>query len=211
MTRLQAGLLAAFGAVLAGLALHTIIPQSSDGTPLLVTGPDGGYQCAAYIGHIRIPWDGGTPDGSVCAELDGLSSPEARATFCLLPDGNGQQYARIRMGVVLPEDAGTPAALPEGMAAKEGSEVILDGGPCEYQLEAWLPSSTAAFPCACSSGSNCEERLLDGGWAPARLGMTHGEGQWRGSGCIRRACVTYSTGSDQGWPAACSLPGGEGP
>jgi hypothetical protein len=210
MNRVQAGLTAAFFVVLAGLAARTLIPQSTDGTPLLVRGPDGGYQCSAYVDHIRIPWpDGGAPDGSVCAEVDGLSSAAARAQFCLDPDGGGQDYARIRMGITLPNDAGILPPLPDGMAAKEGSETILDGGPCAYQFEAWLPSSTAEFPCACSSGANCDELLADGGWGPARIGMTHLEGQWRGAGCIRRACATYSTGSERGWPAAC--PKGEGP
>jgi hypothetical protein len=183
MNRLRIGLALSFLGVVGGLLYGTLhVEQVTPGR------------------HVRIAWDGGTPDGSVCVELDGLSSPQARALFGLNPDG-GQQYARIRMGAYLADDDAGMPELPPGMLALEGSEVVLDGGVCPYRFEAWLPATDAPFPCACSTGSNCQSLASDGGWATAPTGVTLPEGRWKGAGCFPKVC-TELLGSTS-WPGVC--------
>lgn len=84
--------------------------------------------------------------------------------------------------------------------------------PAESTLGAGVESAPEPFECACSSGSNCEEQLPDGGWIPARVGNSIPEGMpWRGAGCVPRACMVYGDGvggTDEGWPAACPVPDG---
>ena len=195
MSRLHLGLAVALAALLAAIGAHEATILDDGGTQLLAT--DGGH-CVSYASHIRVPWpDGGVPDGGFCVDFDGLSDAEARAFFCLTPDG-GQEYARGRgWAPDVDGDAGMPV-IPDGMQAVQDSEVIRYSGACPYRFEAWLPSTEAPFPCACSTGADCEALAIDGGWVTAPAGVTLPEGAWRGAGCWKKVCVEIAGYSS--WP-----------
>lgn len=190
-TRLQVGLAVTFLGLVGALAYQLVTPEQ------VVPGR-----------HIRIPWpEGEAPADSLCVELDGLASPEARALFGLHPDG-GFTYCHLRIGAAeAPEGVEYPA-LPEGMLAIDPYHV-LDGGPCEYQLEAWCDYQVATgLVAACAPAtpdgepvpSDCEWRLLDGGWAPAPLRVHFPAGTWRG-GCVPKPGGEVAGVSS--WPAGC--------
>lgn len=146
---------------------------------------------------LRIGWDGGKPADVACMETAALTSPRTRALFGLDADG-GDQYVYVRICGV-PTDGGQPE-LPAGMVPVTPTERTAATG--DYQLEAWMDG--AGFPCACSTGADCEAVVSDGGWEAALLGVTFNDGAWRGTGCYRKTCVElFGTSS---WPPAC--PGG---
>jgi hypothetical protein len=144
--------------------------------------------------------DGGTlPPDALCIWTTGKSSAEARALFGCDSSG-GEQYVQTR--IYAPEtDGGAVSDLPSGMVANPDTQYMepCDGGPVFFAAM----QGEEAFPCACSTGMDCEELAPDGGWVTARANMTHESGRWRGEGCFRKACAELSELNSSSWPAEC--------
>lgn len=161
--------------------------------------------------HAVVEWqDGGPPADARCLWLTGLIDNQVAGIFHLTPADGGQYvYAHICGS---PIDGGT-ADVPSGMLAlsdTEGEEAY-DGGP---QLEVWTTGDSAApWPCACSSGSNCQVpglpfdpatlQPIDAGLVEAPVGQTLQPG-WVGTGCQRKTCVEL--GGVPYWPSGCPRP-----
>lgn len=165
--------------------------------------------------HVVLDWpDAGVPADARCMWLTGLASPQVAQVFGLdLPDGGGSQYVYGHF-CASPSDGGT-LTTPQGMTALEDTEVeeAYDGGP---QLQAWTYADPDShFPCACSSGHDCQVAAADpglalglgpsgdGGLVDAPLGVTLQPG-WVGAGCLRKACIEL--GGVSSWRPECPLP-----
>jgi hypothetical protein len=188
-------LAAAFLALLGGIV----------GGSILLSHPD------ADLRHVALAWDGGRPASVSCFEFDGLSTPAARSTFGLDPDGGS--YAHIRMGVDTTGWDGGEAkvTLPAGYTVVSVTEKQVADTACTNRFEAWLPSASAPFGCACAPAlpdggtvaSTCEYLAPDGGWVAGPARMTLPEGKWRG-GCQPKVCTEIAGSSS--WDIATCGP-----
>lgn len=176
--KVKAGIAAAFITMVGGIMYGLVTPA-----------PD------ATATRVEVAFQGPVPPGTRCIWTTGQATPESLTLFGLRVDAG--LYVQTRM-CAAPSEEPEPN-LPGSMLAIEDSqwETSYDGGP---QFLAVLQGEPE-FPCVCSTGSNCEELQTDGGWAPARAGMTHQPGKWRGAGCFRKACIEVSGVSS--WPSEC--------
>lgn len=191
--------------------------------PTTVSLDDGG---TAEVCPTRfwIEWDGGTPEGELrCLWTTALVSdqslgsvPESDGGVRVLPSpleaygacsDAGPQYAYARVCMAMQADGGPSnedplPAMPNGILALETAQMQepYDGGPMFIAVL----EGEAEWPCACSRGVDCEWRpwYSGGTWLEAPLNMTLSEGQWRGSGCFRKACSELSS-EFSSWPAQC--------
>jgi hypothetical protein len=149
--------------------------------------------------RASVQWQGDklATESVRCIVAIGYAQPAALALFGLQSDG-GPQYVKTRVCAV--PDAGS-VNLPGGMTVIDGTQVeeLYDGG--SPQMEASLQGESE-FVCACSTGSDCEMMLMDGGWGAAGTGNTLAAGRWRGSGCFRKSCVELF-GQASSWPQEC--------
>jgi len=168
---------AAAGLLVAG----SITPDTTDGSSKVDAVP--GYELDA---------------GAMCLYRSGLASSEVVGQWFPGWDG-GSSYAVMRICVneAAPDAGAVP--LPPGYDAlpeyEERGPEAYDGGA---QLQVWLQGNPAApYLCACAKDATCLRP--DGN--PAAQGVTLGNGQWQGAGCLPKSCVEFAGVSS--WPQEC--------
>lgn len=141
--------------------------------------------------RVEKHFDGGVPKDAKCLTATVLASPAALEKEGL--KGERPRYAVLTV-------CGDEPRLPDGVRALDvtTTRAAYASGPA-YKL---VLQGEAEFPCACSTGADCEMRAPDGGWMPAWTGNTLSAGQWRGDGCFRKACVE-GLGWASSWPPEC--------
>lgn len=190
------------GAALAAVGLAVALSTGGPTAPTVTRSPHGR--------HIRIGWAGSPPAGVECLSLTVRATAEAQARYGL-PGDAGDAYVPL-VQCAAEVDGGMDVALAQleagGVEILGDTEQVVpwDGGM--PRLEAWAPGTTepSADMCACSSGAACSLVLDDGGTTPAPRLQTMRPGQFAGTGCVSRSCVTWS-GRDI-WPSACLPDGG---
>lgn len=150
--------------------------------------------------QITVDWpDGGSKVGAQCVSATGYAKASALEFFRLKSDA-GPKYVYIPQLCAVPTENEEQATLPGGMESIEVGETFeYTGGP---QLIAQIDEA-AEWPCACSTGSQCERMDNAGNWVSADSwnNIIHAN-KWRGAGCKRMSCVQLF-GAPSPYPAEC--------
>lgn len=164
----------------------------------LMAGQSSRHHVSANKHRAWSDFESSAPVDTRCLVATAVATPAALQLFELETDG-GLQYVLAKV-CGSPSNSESPG-LPPGIVGAEATyeEVAYDGGP---RLEVVL-AGEPEWPCACSTGANCEA-LVGGAWvAAAKSGNTLGEGAWRGAGCVRKACTELAGYEGRSMPTEC--------